>query len=386
MTRDHCQTSDGEVAHAVTRRDAIKVAGAALTGSALSASVLQAEKVRTRTRNPKHVLIAGAGIGGLCCGYELMMRGHDVTVLEASGRTGGHVFTVHDPLAGDLYGDGGAEHFTKPGYEIYREYVAEFKLPAVEYPRRKDLIRFMDGKMYTEEMLADREVLKGFGFNRKEVDFLTQNPWWDLPSLYFGPYLDAFDDEYQPFGAGLDELEEISTLDLLKRDGASGAAQSHIGSASQSALYMLWYAAILKIRGVPIYPTDIWRIEGGNQKLPDAFASRLGDRVRLGCPITHIRRGDNGVTVTYKEFGETKTLDGDYLVNCIPLPTFSRIPVDPEWPEEKQFVIDNVSYDSYCRVLLQSRTRFWESDGMSINLGLEGSSLWNTWQTAHEDW
>ena len=34
-------------------------------------------------------------------------------------------------------------------------------------------------------------------------------------------------------------------------------------------------------------------------------------------------------------------MDGDYLVNCIPLPTFSRIPVEPDWPEEKQFVIDN---------------------------------------------
>ena len=98
--------------HSVTRRDALKVLGTVLAGTTLTAPALQAEDDRTLTRNPKRVLLAGAGISGLCCGYELMKRGHDVTVLEASGRTGGHVFTVRDPLAHDLYGDGGAEHFT----------------------------------------------------------------------------------------------------------------------------------------------------------------------------------------------------------------------------------------------------------------------------------
>ena len=70
----------------VTRRDALKLATAAVT---LPLARLQA-------RRPKRVIVAGGGIGGLCCGYELMKRGHDVVVLEASDRTGGHVFTVRD--------------------------------------------------------------------------------------------------------------------------------------------------------------------------------------------------------------------------------------------------------------------------------------------------
>ncbi len=41
----------------------------------------------------KKVVIGGAGISGLCCGYELMKAGFDVTILEASGRYGGHVLT-----------------------------------------------------------------------------------------------------------------------------------------------------------------------------------------------------------------------------------------------------------------------------------------------------
>ena len=46
-----------------------------------------------------------------------MRRGHEVVVLEAAERTGGHVFTFRDPLDDGLYADAGAEHFTQPGYE-----------------------------------------------------------------------------------------------------------------------------------------------------------------------------------------------------------------------------------------------------------------------------
>src|SRR5579863_1297153 len=83
---------------------------------------------------PKKIIVAGAGITGLCCAYELMKAGHDVTVLEASGRYGGHVFTGRDGLSDGLYADYGADHITKPGYERFFEYVAEFGLEAIPYP------------------------------------------------------------------------------------------------------------------------------------------------------------------------------------------------------------------------------------------------------------
>src|SRR3984893_12479704 len=70
----------------------------------------------------KKVIVGGAGIAGLCCAYELTKKGHEVTVLEASGRHGGHVLTVHDGLSDGLYGDFGQEHITKQGYEKYWEY------------------------------------------------------------------------------------------------------------------------------------------------------------------------------------------------------------------------------------------------------------------------
>src|SRR5271163_968001 len=84
----------------------------------------------------KQVIVAGGGIAGLCCAYELVRRGHSVAVLEASGIVGGHVRTVRDGLADGLYFDAGAEHFTKPGYDLYWGYVKEFQLEYVRDVQR----------------------------------------------------------------------------------------------------------------------------------------------------------------------------------------------------------------------------------------------------------
>ena len=78
-----------------TRRQALKLASAALV------------PLPQRTCPARRVIIAGAGIAGLSCAWELVRRGHEVTVLEASNRTGGHVFTYRDGLDDGLYADAG---------------------------------------------------------------------------------------------------------------------------------------------------------------------------------------------------------------------------------------------------------------------------------------
>ena len=42
---------------------------------------------------------------------------------------------------------------------------------------------------------------------------------------------------------------------------------------------------------------------------PDAFAAKLGDRVRLRCPITRIEHGGSGVTVYFQNLGGERKLE-----------------------------------------------------------------------------
>lgn len=335
-------------------------------------------------KKTKKVIVAGAGIAGLCTGYELMKRGHDVTVIEASGRHGGHVFTMKDGLSDGLYGDMGAEHITKPGYERYWAYIKELNIETVPYPRRKNLMRRIDGTYYSEEMLADREVLKKLAFNSKEIDFLSQHPYSELISLYVNPYTSQFKDEYQPFGCGLDHMDQFPMAELFKKDGASSRALDMLGGENTSALHGLWYSAILKMRGVPHAPTDLYRLKGGNQMLPNAFAKKLGERVLLNCPIDTIEQDNNGVKVGFTQFGEAKLMEADYLVNCIPLPALNNIRFSPGISAGKQYVIDHIEYDSYQRFVFQASSRFWEKEKLSINMDFNHPDLWAVWHSAEE--
>jgi monoamine oxidase len=355
----------------ISRRDALK-----LTAGALMAAGTQARRARK-------VIVAGAGIGGLSCAWELVRRGHEVVVLEAADRTGGHVFTFSEPLDDGLYADAGAEHFTQPGYERYWSYVKEFQLAHRYYPRRDNILRFIGGTMYSPEMLADPKVLEGFGLNRREVEYLKSHPFPELAGLYYAPYLDSFRDEYRPFDAGLNHLDQISTAELFRKDGASAGALAFIGG-SGSALYSVWHAAILKLRGVPLFPPRVYRLVGGNQKLPDAFVERLGSRIRLRSPVTAIEHGQTGVRVTCGSDAGTVVHEADYLVCAMSAVRLRAIPVTPAWPAGKAFAIQNVPYYFDSRVIFQSRTQFWKRDRISPSMEFGDRALNDVWTTCDE--
>ncbi len=206
------------------RRDFIKNSvfagvGASVLGNSYQTNAQESsESFIKPNSSSKKIIVGGGGIAGLCTGYELMKKGHEVVVLEASGRHGGHVYTARDGLSDGLYGDYGMEHFTKPGYDRYWAYLKEFNVTALPYPRRKNVLLRIDNKYYTEKMLHDPVVLKKLGFNSKEIKYLSAHRWQELVLLYLNPYLDKFTDEYQPFGVGYDDWDKfpISGISIKK--------------------------------------------------------------------------------------------------------------------------------------------------------------------------
>lgn len=381
------------------RRTFLKALVAGAGASAIDSGILSARAAaadgRAAGSRPRKVVIGGAGITGLCCGYELMKAGWDVTILEASGRYGGHVFTGSDGLSDGLYADFGADHVTRPGYERLLEYAAEFAIPLVPYPNAEGawlpyddrVLRRIGGKFYTNSMLADPATLTRLGFNGREIRFLSKHPWYELEDWYLRPYIDRIEDPYDPFGPGVDHLDRIPITDLYRKAGASPAAIRYLGGAHTSALYRIWRLAAMRARGIPPSQGEMFRLRGGNEQLPIAFARRLGSRVKLAHPITAIRQGAEGVTVSYRRYGydEVVTLDADYFVNCISLTVFRNIPVTPALSAAKRYVVDNLTYTSHPFLVFEASSRFWLDDGLSsINMQFDHPDISSIWEVPTE--
>jgi monoamine oxidase len=145
--------------------------------------------------------------------------------------------------------------------------------------------------------------------------------------------------------------------------------------------------AATKSRGIPPSSGEIFRLKGGNEQITIAFAKRLGSRVKLAHPITAIRQNDNGVTVTYREYGYDgeKTMDADYFVSCISLTVFRNIPITPPLSPAKQYVVDNLTYSSHPFYVFEASSKFWLDDGLkSINLQFEHPDIQSIWEVPSE--
>jgi monoamine oxidase len=381
------------------RRKFISSTLAAGTGLALapqlSASALASPSPSARAHSAaKKIIVAGAGITGLCCAYELMKRGHDVTVLEASGRYGGHVYTGRDGLSDGLYADFGADHITRPGYEKFFEYVDEFKLTAIPYPNAegsdaaydKDKLRMIGGKFYTSAQLRDSAILKALGFNDREVQYLSTGSFDGLHDLYLRHYVDKFTDPDQPFGIGYDDFDHIPVADLYKKEGASATALRFMGGRNSNALYALWRLSLMYSRGIPINEGETFHLKDGNEQLPIAFAKRLGHRVLLNHPVSAIQHSPQGVAVVCRPYNASEVqLTADALVVCITLPVFRNIPVTPALSAPKQYVVDNLPYSSHPFYVFEAATRFWLDDGIpSINMEFEHPDISSIWLESNQ--
>jgi monoamine oxidase len=318
---------------------------------------------RPQRRGPaQRVIVLGAGMAGLCVAYELQKLGHTVSVLEAQTRPGGRVRTLRECFAPGLYTEAGAESI--PGvHDLPQRYAREFGLTLVpnSVPGTRSLYHVRGQRIAPNDAAAvwpfdltmEERTLGLAGLSRKYVEEATQ----------------------QALAAGFAEhpVRALSAWDaytpgawLRSRGASAGAAElitlgfgTEFGSAASFLLHRL------NARG----STISYRIEGGNDRLPKEFSTRVD--VRYGAPVVGVRQDERGVEVSIRSStgsgggSGAETLRADRLVCAIPCPVIGRIFEDARLSNAKQQAIREQHYSRTVKVFLQTRTRFWLKDGLS---------------------
>lgn len=321
--------------------------------------------LRTRAVQPQRILILGAGMAGLGAALPLIDQGHDVTILEARTRPGGRVFTIREPFADGLYAEGGAMQVFESHARALR-YIKEFNLEIdpIQAPR-VNAVRHIMGKRI--ETKPGEPIAWPFELNEAERKAASPN------ALYITPHLSAINDA-EHRNALLEEFGKYDKHTLTEYLIASGASSGAIailkmglvsglgdGADHVSALDLLREAAHRSLS------RQSYTIRGGTDRLPKALAARLGARIHYGTAVTRIEQDANGVRVVASQGGSPHTFTADRLVCTIPFSVLRRLSISPAFPAPKRAAINGLLYTSVVRTYLQTRTRFWQEDGISGN-------------------
>jgi len=236
--------------------------------------------------------VVGSGIAGLAAAWTLA-RQHDLTLFEADRRLGGHTHTVSLDLDGRRVDvDTGFIVFNERTYPNFLRLLAELDVPSrptrmsfsvrcdrtgLEYSgsgldgffaQRRNLFR-------SRHLRVLRDILR---FQREAPELLEIED----PRSTLGEYLDArgysqafLEDHLLPMGGAI----WSSTCEQLRQFPA------------QAFVRFFHNHGLLQLRDRPRWRT----IVGGSRRYIDAMLPRLGDRVRLACPVRQVSRRPEGV-------------------------------------------------------------------------------------------
>lgn len=235
------------------------------------------------------IAIIGSGIAGLGTAW-LLAGDHDITVFESETRAGGHTHTV---MHGDQPVDTGFVVLNDRNYPRFQAF-----LSALDIPTQASDMSFgvsisggsiewagdTPGKMFAQKGLATspshwRMLADIVRFNRRGKALLR---------------------------AGA--CPDVSLGDFLARNHYGGAFRARYLLPMAAAI---WSAPTRDMLDFPLAPflrffdnhgllnladRPQWRtVTGGGDRYVRAVARLLGDRLRLGCPVTHVARTSDTV-------------------------------------------------------------------------------------------
>ncbi|HEY9761436.1 MAG TPA: flavin monoamine oxidase family protein [Trichocoleus sp.] len=323
-----------------------------LAGSLITGALSPAPALAAPARGK--VVVIGAGLAGLVAAYELQKQGWQVTVLEARDRVGGRVYTLREGFANGQYAEAGGEYIDS--YQIHRQmhhYVQELGLrlaPVHTSPAEGIYFVRQQRCTFSDEGLANT-------FGESVIDSIDR--FWITLELQAREYFrnpdwltEAAQWDQQSVAVWMDTL----VLDPLARELTEQYLRGEMDEPDQLSLLFLMEQAALYDK-VPDQRLEMYRIAGGNAQLPEALARRLGEAVKLNCPVSAIAQSPQGVQIMHAQ----GTLTADYAIIATPLPPLREVQFSPNLPEEIQAAIASLNYGSHVKVMIQFDERIWRT-------------------------
>jgi len=313
---------------------------------------------------PTKVVVIGAGLSGLVTAYELIAAGFDVTVLEAQSRAGGRVRTIRGRFADDLYCEAGAAQVFD-NHVTTMHYAQEFGLTLDPFQSTGGTVYHLRGKRVVDAPGAQVE----WPVNLPEGERgKTRAELWDryAASFFRGVDQGALEDVVH---SDMLPLDRMSSAGWLRSRGASPEAVAMLrlglpdlagaGADGTSSLYWIRDMA----HRVP--RKRAFTIRGGTDRLPAAFAERLGDHIIYGAEVVAIEQNASSGRVIWNYHGERRTTTADRIVCTIPFTVLRSVKVDPPFSAGKRRAIEELPYSPVVKGIVQSRRRFWNDENLS---------------------
>lgn len=356
--------------YSLSRRQFLKdtaLAAAALSTVSPLDLLAASPKMFERIGPPKKVVVVGAGLAGLSAAFELTQAGHDVTILEAQMRPGGRVLTLRQPFSDGLYAEAGATRIPD-NHDVTLKYAKLFNLTLDPFsPSELARVEYHHERRFTIKPGEDFNLLAHFPLDltleERELGF---DGLWEK---YLRSAIEEMGDRNSPEWppqSGM-KYDQMTVEELMREQGASPgviaamnfALDRHREDRRPSALWALagWYN--------DTGPEQMYKIKGGTDLLPKAFAARLAEKIHYGAPVVRIEHDARSVRVVFLQSGSHQTIAGDYLICAIPFSVLKDVEISPSFTPEKRRAIVELPITPAARVFLQTRERYWVEQGLS---------------------
>jgi len=374
---------------------AVLQAGAAL-GLMPGASQAAELSLMNMSGSGKRVAILGTGISALTTAWELTKAGYDCTLLEASHRAGGRIFTIRSGTVVDEIGNYQRCEWDNEPHMYFNAGAA--RIPSIHHNTLK----------YCRELGVDLEIFVNESrtawvqddalFNGKPVrntDYATSMQGFVSEMLAKALSTTEMD-------AGLTEPEIETLLGMLRRFGdldenmlyrgsvragyATGGFLDHGTTKDAIALrdliktQLASNVMVTNQEGSGSGPVLMQPV-GGMDRIVYGFANRLGDRIKFRSPVTAVMVKDDGVEVAYEQDGSRQLLKADYCFNCIPSHLMTGIPNN--FPTEYTNALSYIRRGKAYKAAVQAKQRFWEKEGIYAGISWVNAPIQQIWYPPH---